>query len=467
MSNDNDRAATPSYGVTQFNGEIATAIEFERFDDGVEDRFNASFKLDGEEVMRLDGLRFDDMRDAVGERNVSKMIEGPRTGTLSGTQLENFASEGFTSAGVTRNTVEHDVEAERSAEPKAERAAPEAPAVASAEAERERTDDEDERRAEILRQVGAQFVVKGKAYHFKQQGEPVAFVDKGAKLVSSSNDERAAKAMATVAEGRGWESIKVTGHPTFRKAVWLEASARGLAVRGYTATADDRTALASRTGKQTAENTVERIEAREKPTERVQASKDAPDTATPAAPKNASTDKPRTHSGVLAAHGVAPYKHDPKAKGSYYATLKDERGQERTVWGKDIQRAIEASGLDVGSRVSLVNTGNKPVTVTEEVKDKDGRVTGTKEVTAHLNRWEVHGNSRAQVVAAVSTKLIDEQTNDPEMQRALKDAMQAELARRERAGTTPGVRMYDQQAPARTADQHRNKEADKTIERSR
>lgn len=335
----------------------------------------------------------------------------------------------------TPNTVENDVEAERSVERPSSEAEP--------------TDADDERRAEILRQLAGQFAVKGKVYHFKQHGEPVAFVDKGSKLVSASTDERAATAMAAMAEGRGWSSIKVSGHPKFRQAVWLEASARGLAVRGYTATVDDRAALEARLARQT-QNTVEQIE---KPPERAQATQSTRAVEPSAEPKDATNDKLRSYTGFLIDHGAAPYKHDPNAKPSYYAIIEVDGELDRTIWGKDLERAFDESDVELGGRLTLVNTGSEPVTV-------DGK-------QAHLNRWEATRTNRARVISAVSSKVFDKYTDDPEMKRVLETAMRTELARRDREGTTPAVPVYDKQAPAPTVEPQREHDAGKSIERAR
>jgi len=95
------------------------------------------------------------------------------------------------------------------------------------------TEREKNRQIELMEQVNNQFRVSGAKFHYKDQPQRVAFKDKGERMVSASNDERVAHAMATMAEAKGWKTIRVQGHPDFQREVWMEASVRGLEVRGF------------------------------------------------------------------------------------------------------------------------------------------------------------------------------------------------------------------------------------------
>lgn len=95
------------------------------------------------------------------------------------------------------------------------------------------TEREKNRQVELMQQVHQQFRVSGAKFHFKDQPQRVAFKDKGPRMVSASNDERVAHAMATMAEAKGWKTIRVSGHPDFQREVWMEANLRGIEVRGF------------------------------------------------------------------------------------------------------------------------------------------------------------------------------------------------------------------------------------------
>ncbi|ABO55056.1 hypothetical protein LA345_12930 [Burkholderia vietnamiensis] len=75
-----------------------------------------------------------------------------------------------------------------------------------------------------------------------------------------------------------------------------------------------------------------------------------PRSSTPAQPANAASDEL-----ILAAHGAAPYLNNPNGPQSYFVTLRDGNGHERTEWGLNLERAIADSGLQIGDPV-----GRKP-----------------------------------------------------------------------------------------------------------
>ena len=48
------------------------------------------------------------------------------------------------------------------------------------------------------------------------------------------------RAMLTLAQARGWQTLEVKGSPAFRREAWIEAQARGLEARGHRASDPDR-----------------------------------------------------------------------------------------------------------------------------------------------------------------------------------------------------------------------------------
>jgi hypothetical protein len=61
--------------------------------------------------------------------------------------------------------------------------------------------------------------------------EPM-FRDRGGSLVSSHAYPDAIADMLKIARHRGWNQVRVTGDPAFRREVWVQAQAMGLEVRG-------------------------------------------------------------------------------------------------------------------------------------------------------------------------------------------------------------------------------------------
>ena len=83
-----------------------------------------------------------------------------------------------------------------------------------------------------------------------------------------------------------------------------------------------------------------------------------------------------TKAGRLVDHGAAPYEHNPQSRGSYFVTLENDKGDQRTVWGVDLRRAMREASPKIGDRISLQHEGATPVTLPD----------GTQ---AERNAWRV------------------------------------------------------------------------------
>lgn len=77
------------------------------------------------------------------------------------------------------------------------------------------------------------------AYFSTPTSDKPAFRDRGDRLVTDNDSRELVKDLVAVAEHRSWDRIQVAGSETFRRAVWLEAAERGIAVRGYKPTERD------------------------------------------------------------------------------------------------------------------------------------------------------------------------------------------------------------------------------------
>ena len=310
------------------------------------------------------------------------------------------------------------------------------------------TEREKNRQIELMEQLHHQFRVSGAKFHFKDQPGQIAFKDKGEKIVSASNDERVAKAMATMAEAKGWKTIKVSGHPDFQREVWMEASLRGLEVRGFKPNEQDLKMLDARR-EHTMKNVVEQdapgrgrnaASERQEPAEKT-TDKPAPQVET----KKAVEADSRTFSGRVLEHGPAKYNHDPEEKQSYFVKL-DTKAGEKTVWGVDLNRAMSDSKAKTGDEVKLEFKGKERVVVEALDRDEAGKVIGKKPIETNRNTWEVQISDKAKVVEAVAATLIDSKVKDPANQQILKAAVGARLVEREQLGKVPEVPMYDKNA---------------------
>lgn len=121
-------------------------------------------------------------------------------------------------------------------------------------------------------EIEKQYLRVGDKFYHPKNTDLMAFEDKGNRLETKSNSENIADAMVRIAEARGWDEIKVSGSETFRREVWLEAASRGMHVKGYSPTEQDKAELAKRVNEFEA-NQVEKdnkpFRAREKEAEEV------------------------------------------------------------------------------------------------------------------------------------------------------------------------------------------------------
>ncbi|HEB3530058.1 TPA: hypothetical protein RZC51_001537 [Burkholderia cenocepacia] len=230
--------------------------------------------------------------------------------------------------------------------------------------------------------VSKRFLQAGPRYFLRDGSREMAFEDRGLRMVTAHNRPDIAESMAEMALAKGWTHIRVKGHEDFRRAVWLEAAVRGIGVTGYAPSEHDRANLA------------ELMQARM--TNRVeQMGTPGPQVAEPAAGKDATPAAGWT--GQLIRHGVAPYQHEVSGASSYFVTLRDAAGTDKTLWGVDLERAMQASGAQPGQSVTLSNLGRQPVTVNEPVRDTTGQVVGEQPKSVERNVWKVQTAGPVQV----------------------------------------------------------------------
>ncbi|WP_156446415.1 MULTISPECIES: LPD7 domain-containing protein [Hyphomicrobiales] len=78
------------------------------------------------------------------------------------------------------------------------------------------------------------------------KGEYLAFKVSTDRMATRLEDANVVRDMVSVAQHRGWKEVELRGSEEFRRTAWLEASVRGLSVRGYEPDPVDRAALAFR-----------------------------------------------------------------------------------------------------------------------------------------------------------------------------------------------------------------------------
>jgi putative DNA primase/helicase len=276
------------------------------------------------------------------------------------------AKEAGTSTGTAAESAEHVVEGtqDKGAAPRAESVAgPPAPVPAH---------------------IAAKYLVKGNTYHFDDQ--TVAFVDQGSRLTAKTHNKAIIQDLVAIAKSRDWQEVTVAGTQAFRRAAWKEAYAAGLSVNGYTPSEVERAAVERERGRRAAPQ--EKSPAERRNPEPGRESGSVPSDS-PSDPRPRQSGKGVVY-GTLVAHGAAPYQHDATKSASYFVTIKDASGRERTSWGVGLGEAIRGSKTApaVNEEVGIRRTGATPVTVVQHSVDEQG-TTVSQPIEAKRNQWVV------------------------------------------------------------------------------
>lgn len=235
-------------------------------------------------------------------------------------------------------------------------------------------------RSAIPEGVRKRFVQSGKKYFFPD-GAP-AFVDRGSKLTTQSENTELIRSLVSIAEARGWREITVDGTERFRKEAWFAANAAGIRARGYTPTEFEQARLVRNLGERRGEAS---------PRESTEGSSEKRPAKAPSQGDEAERDAaPRVGRGELITgrlidHGPARYRHDSQQSESYFVRM-EVGGREREIWGVDLERAFResltrpASGAMIGLRA----VGRERVTIRAAAGELEAN-----EKTVHRNRWIV------------------------------------------------------------------------------
>ncbi len=208
-------------------------------------------------------------------------------------------------------------------------------------------------------------------------GVTTIFQDKGKYLATVKEDIQTVHDMVEVAKEKGWESLKLSGTPEFKRLMFIEAESQGIKTRGHEPTPEDLAMV----NKRFEERSLNQVQGGQKAA--------VSDQEPQVTDKSQRPDQQDLSSGVLLEHGVAPYLQDKKNKPSYFVTLRHGE-TDRTIWGVGLPVAIEESGAKVGDEIMLKNRGREPVEVDQPVYGDDGKtVIGHEKVLTHRKAWEV------------------------------------------------------------------------------
>jgi hypothetical protein len=306
-------------------------------------------------------------------------------------------------------------------------------------------------------------------YYFRHEDNKLAFRDHGNRIATPHDDAVVALSMIQLAEAKGWQSVNLKGSNEFKREAWLQASLKGMEVKGYSPRDVDIEKLAELQKElgpnpKTPANVVERTarvvaerEARTRPD-------DLPEKAGVVDEQRRTLSEPqrvvidtiqtvlrqrgdseravsvaaaiaaekfqnnRVYVGKVLEKGEAPYENDPKNEKSYYVKLQTPKG-EKTVWGVDLKRALEEGNIKVGDEVALANQGKQQVTV--QVKSRDASTNEVKQSSIVTNRnvWDVRNIESLRDEAREKLQAAAERSDRAPLIKVYDRAAQSEIVR--------------------------------------
>ena len=116
--------------------------------------------------------------------------------------------------------------------------------------------------------------------------------------------------------------------------------------------------------------------------------------------------------GRLEEHGRAHFRFQSHQDLSYFVQLLTSQGQ-RTLWGKDLDRAIHAATTrpKIGDLVGIRLTAREPVTRTEPLHGRDGKLLARVEHKSYRNVWQVEKIAYFGQRAVMARRIRDAQAH--------------------------------------------------------
>jgi putative DNA primase/helicase len=306
-------------------------------------------------------------------------------------------------------------------------------------------------------------------YYFRHEDNKLAFRDHGNRIATQHDDAVVALSMIQLAEAKGWQTVNLKGSNEFKREAWLQASLKGMEVRGYSPRDVDIEKLAELQKElgpnpKTPTTVVER-------TARVVAEREARNRPEELPEKTAVVDEQRrtlsepqrvvidtiqtvlrqrgdseravsvaaaiaaekfqnnrVYVGKVLEKGEAPYENDSKNEKSYYVKLQTPKG-EKTVWGVDLKRSLEEGNIKVGDEVAIANQGKQQVTV--QVKSRDAATNEVRQSSIVTNRnvWDVRNIESLREEAREKLQTAAERSDKAPLIKVYDRAAQSEIVR--------------------------------------
>jgi hypothetical protein len=263
-------------GLVKIDGQEASAVDYTRVVDGDRVTYDLRFRMGRKVVHRVKGVDANEMVHTIGADNAGRIHRtATEKGSLSGTDLavhdglspqaqetaiveavnrelhKATAKEADLSGvgvspdrkrfldNVARRDADQRLEEGKGQEEKARDGATKRPNQEQVNALAEELK---QRRLAQIEALKKQFIVMDSRYYFKDKANTLAFQDKGSRLVTAEKGPAVAEAVVKMVVAKGWTTVKVNGSHDFKREIWIQATAQGIKMPGYSPTEADRAA---------------------------------------------------------------------------------------------------------------------------------------------------------------------------------------------------------------------------------
>ena len=140
--------------------------------------------------------------------------------------------------------------------------------------------------------------------------------------------------------------------------------------------------------------------------------------------------------GKLVEFGNANFQFDPNGTESFFVKISFKSGNTRTLWGIDLERALNEASAIKGDFILIQKMGKKPVTVSKKVISEDGEIEYL-DITTHMNQWNIINKNvtRLKRVAA-EAKIAEELSKEFESNDDVDEETKAESTKVEKPRLT-------------------------------
>lgn len=111
----------------------------------------------------------------------------------------------------------------------------------------------------------------------------------------------------------------------------------------------------------------------------------------------ASIPKENHKGSTIIDFGSAHYEHDATNPVNYFVKIAAPSGEEKELWGVDLERAVSDSGVERGDKADIQFLGKKEVIVQQHKRDTEGKIIGVEPIHTHRNEWGINITSKNPV----------------------------------------------------------------------